>query len=89
MTLFRPGEKSRHVAIVGDEEVTDVTGAGDTVTAVLSAALAAGIGLVNGMLLSNCAAGAVVMKVGAATASPAEIFDLATRYGVELEPWDA
>ena len=58
MTLFQRGEKSRHVAIVGEEEVTDVTGAGDTVTATLSAALAAGIGLVNGMLLSNCAASA-------------------------------
>jgi D-glycero-beta-D-manno-heptose-7-phosphate kinase len=87
MTLFRRGQPTRHVAIVGVDEVTDVTGAGDSVTATLSAALAAGVGLVNGMLLSNCAAAVVVMKVGAATASPTEIVDTATRGGVELEPW--
>jgi bifunctional ADP-heptose synthase (sugar kinase/adenylyltransferase) len=64
-----------------------VTGAGDTVTATLSAAIAAGVGLVNGMLLSNCAASVVVMKVGAATAAPVEIIDTAARGSVELEPW--
>ncbi|MBI5508830.1 MAG: bifunctional hydroxymethylpyrimidine kinase/phosphomethylpyrimidine kinase [Deltaproteobacteria bacterium] len=87
MTLFRRGRGSAHVEIVGEEEVTDVTGAGDSVTATLSAAIAAGLGLMNGMLLSNCAAGVVVMKVGAATASPQEIVDIAARGGVELEPW--
>ena len=72
---------------MGEEEVTDVTGAGDTVTAVIGASLAAEIGMANGMRLANCAAGVVVMKAGAATASPAEIVEAAERGGVELAPW--
>lgn len=89
MSLFVAGEPTAHVDIVGEEEVTDVTGAGDTVMATFSAALAAGIGVRNGMRLANCAAGVVVTKAGTATASPEEILAAAARYGLELEPWDA
>jgi rfaE bifunctional protein kinase chain/domain len=88
MTLFRPGHEPRHVGIVGPDEVTDVTGAGDTVTATFAAALAARIGMVNGMLLANCAAGVAVMRVGTTTVSPEEIAAAAERGGVELESWD-
>lgn len=87
MTLFENGQASRHVGIVGAKEVTDVTGAGDTVIATLSAALAAGIGVYNGMLLANCAAGVVVGKTGAACASPAEIATAAKRGALEMQPW--
>jgi D-glycero-beta-D-manno-heptose-7-phosphate kinase len=89
MTLCQAGLPPSHVDIVGEEEVTDVTGAGDTVMAVFAAALAARLGPVNAMRLANVAAGVVVTKVGAATASHDEIAELAARGGVELEPWGA
>lgn len=56
-------------------EVYDVTGAGDTVIATLSAALAAGATMLEAAILANHAAGIVVGKVGTATASADEIVD--------------
>ena len=50
-------------------KVFDVTGAGDTVIGVLGLALAAGLPLLPGCLLANCAAGIVVGEVGAAAVS--------------------
>lgn len=88
MTLFRADGGSTHVAIVGNEEVTDVTGAGDTVTATFSAALGAGLGMENGMRLANCAAGIVVTKAGTGTASSKEILDVASVHDLELTPWE-
>ena len=55
------------------QEVYDVSGAGDTVIAVFSAAVAAGGDWKDAAMLANAAAGVVVGKVGTATASPAEI----------------
>ncbi|HYN85430.1 MAG TPA: D-glycero-beta-D-manno-heptose-7-phosphate kinase [Pyrinomonadaceae bacterium] len=54
-------------------EVYDVTGAGDTVIATLSAALASGATLLESAALANHAAGIVVAKLGTATASAAEL----------------
>jgi D-beta-D-heptose 7-phosphate kinase/D-beta-D-heptose 1-phosphate adenosyltransferase len=54
-------------------EVFDVTGAGDTVIAVLAGALASGESLAAAAALSNFAAGLVVRKTGVASVSPAEI----------------
>jgi len=56
--------------------VYDVSGAGDTVIAVLSLALAAEAPVELALALANSAAGAVVGKLGTATASPGEILDL-------------
>lgn len=56
-------------------EVFDVTGAGDTVIAVFSAALACGQSFHEASLLANRAAGIVVGKLGAATVSQAELQD--------------
>ena len=53
--------------------VYDVTGAGDTVLAVLTAALAAGAKPETAARLANIAAGLVVMKLGTATVSAAEL----------------
>jgi len=53
--------------------VHDVTGAGDTVVAVLSVALAAGMDVVNSATLGNIAAGIAVGKLGAATVSLEEL----------------
>lgn len=89
MTLFSAGGSSEHVDIVGDEEVADVTGAGDTVIAAFAVGLAARLGAGNAMRIANTAAGVVVMKIGTATASPAEVEHAALASGVGLSPWDA
>jgi rfaE bifunctional protein kinase chain/domain len=54
-------------------EVSDVTGAGDTVVAALALALAAEASLVEAAVLANHAAGIVVGKFGAATVTPGEL----------------
>lgn len=58
-------------------EVFDVSGAGDTVVAVLAAAIAAGADLVEAATLANIAAGIVVAKVGTATVRCGELRDAA------------
>jgi len=55
------------------QEVYDVSGAGDTVAAVLAASLGSGAGITEAVELANIAAGIVVGKVGTAVASRAEI----------------
>ncbi len=55
-------------------EVYDVSGAGDTVVAVLAAMLAAGRTIDEAVALANRAAGIVVGKLGTAAASPEELF---------------
>lgn len=86
MTLFE-GDSCFHADIVGGAEVTDVTGAGDTVLAVFSACLAAGLGMPNATRLANCAAGVVVGKLGATSATATEIAQAADGQ-VTLDPWD-
>lgn len=54
-------------------EVSDVTGAGDTVVAALALGIAAGLTLLESATLANRAAGVVVGKFGAATATVAEV----------------
>jgi D-beta-D-heptose 7-phosphate kinase/D-beta-D-heptose 1-phosphate adenosyltransferase len=54
-------------------EVFDVSGAGDTVIAVFSAAVATGADWKEAAMLANAAAGVVVGKMGTATATPEEI----------------
>ena len=54
-------------------EVFDVSGAGDTVVAVLALALASGAEMPEAVALSNLAAGVVVGKLGTATVSRAEL----------------
>jgi len=55
-------------------EVFDVSGAGDTVIAVLAATLAAGMPLRDAVSIANRAGGIVVGKLGTATASYEELF---------------
>lgn len=54
-------------------EVSDVTGAGDTVIAALAVMLGAGMALPQAVEVANLAAGIVVGKLGAATVSPPEL----------------
>ncbi len=72
MCLFRTGKKPHHIPTVA-QEVFDVSGAGDTVIATLTLALAAGANPVEAAEISNHAAGVVVGKVGTATCSPEEL----------------
>jgi D-beta-D-heptose 7-phosphate kinase/D-beta-D-heptose 1-phosphate adenosyltransferase len=54
-------------------EVFDVTGAGDTVAALIGVGLAAGLGLEEAVRLSNVAASIVVGKLGTASVTPQEL----------------
>lgn len=72
MSLVERRGKSLHIPARA-REVFDVTGAGDTVIATLGCAYAVGAALPDAIELANIAAGIVVGKVGAATATPAEI----------------
>ena len=72
MTLVSEGGEVLHLRAEA-REVYDVSGAGDTVVAVLGAALSAGAGTAQAARLANLAAGIVVGKLGTAVARPAEI----------------
>jgi len=73
MALFEPARRTEHIPIVGSDQVTDVTGAGDTVIATFAAAVAAGASFSEAAHLANHAGGIVVMKRGTATVSAAEL----------------
>jgi rfaE bifunctional protein kinase chain/domain len=60
-------------SVSSGRQVFDVTGAGDTVLAVLALAVAAGASLREAALLGNAAAGVVVGKLGTATLTPEEL----------------
>ncbi len=62
-------------------EVFDVTGAGDTVIAVFTLALAGGASFLDAAVLANFAAGIVVGKLGASTTHPRELLETITNFG--------
>lgn len=72
MSLFDAGGTISHIPTTA-REVYDVTGAGDTVIATLTLALAAGAPLLDAAILANLAAGVVVGKVGTAAVSQDEL----------------
>jgi D-glycero-beta-D-manno-heptose-7-phosphate kinase len=74
ITRGRDGKhKPIEIPIFGSDEVADVTGAGDTVIAAFTAALAAGATTEEAATLANYAGGIVVMKRGTATVTHAEL----------------
>jgi rfaE bifunctional protein kinase chain/domain len=73
MVVFSRGNKPVVIPIYGSDEVADVTGAGDTVIATYTAALAAGADPESAARLANYAGGIVVMKRGTATVTRAEL----------------
>ena len=87
MAVFdRPG-KVLHVPTVA-QSVFDVTGAGDTVIAVLALALGAGLSLVEASVLANYAAGIVVGQVGTAAATPAGLRTAVSKISLpKIETW--
>jgi len=75
MVAFSGKHKPVDIPIFGSDQVADVTGAGDTVIATFTAALAAGATAEEAAHLANYAGGIVVMKRGTATVSPQELLD--------------
>jgi rfaE bifunctional protein kinase chain/domain len=73
MALFEQGKPTVHIPIFGSDQIADVTGAGDTVMATMTLALAAGATFAEAARLANFAGGLVVMKRGTATVSAAEL----------------
>jgi len=73
MALFEPNHPTRHIPIHGSDAPVDVTGAGDTVIAVFTLAVAAGATYLEAAQLANYAGGIVVMKRRTATVTRAEI----------------
>lgn len=80
MAVFQHGKPMRHIPTVA-QEVFDVSGAGDTVIATYTLALAAGADPVEAAYLSNVAGGIVVGKIGIAVVDPDELL---SRIGREL-----
>lgn len=69
-----------HIPVANVSEVFDVSGAGDTVVAVMALALADGASYRDAALLANVAAGVVVRKFGTATTDPQELKEALVQY---------
>ena len=72
MTLLRSNHEALHLPTQA-QEVYDVTGAGDTVIAVLASSLAAGSSFEHACALANAGAGVVVGKIGTSTVNTIEL----------------
>jgi len=75
MSLFEDGKPPLHLPASNLTEVRDTTGAGDTVAATFTLALAAGAEMRHAAMLANIAAGLVVRRLGCATNTPEELID--------------
>jgi len=75
MFVAKPNQDYTKIPVFNKSEVFDVTGAGDTVTAVYSLALGAGIDPVYSALIGNVAASIVVRQFGCATTSIEELLN--------------
>ena len=75
MFVAEPNGKYQKIPVFNKSEVFDVTGAGDTVTAVYSLALASGIDSVYSAVIGNVAASIVVRQFGCATTTIDELLN--------------
>jgi rfaE bifunctional protein kinase chain/domain len=73
LTLVEEEKSAVHLPVFGTDQVADVTGAGDTVLATLSLALAAGATPGEAAIIADLAGGVVVTKLGTATVSREEL----------------
>ncbi len=80
MVAFEKNAAPLTIPIFGSDQVVDVTGAGDTVIATFTAALAAGADTASAARLANFAGGVVVMKRGTATVSNQELQSAIDQY---------
>jgi rfaE bifunctional protein kinase chain/domain len=81
MLLLEEGAEALHIEAVGAREAVDVTGAGDTVIATYTLALASGATFADAANLANHAGGLVVMKRGTATINRQELLSSVLRWG--------
>jgi rfaE bifunctional protein kinase chain/domain len=87
MAVFLPGIGVFHLPTMA-KKVFDVTGAGDTVIAVIALGLSAGLDLLQASILANCAAGMVVGHVGAVGVTQEELADILGNWGgIHQEKW--
>ena len=73
--LFKTGDRLTQIPVHGSDQAVDVTGAGDTVLAAYTLALACGASALEAAHIANIAGGLVVMKRGTATISRPELLD--------------
>lgn len=73
--LFESNGRLTHIPVHGSDQAVDVTGAGDTVLAAYTLALASGASPLEAAQIANIAGGLVVMKRGTATVSRQELLD--------------
>src|SRR5207302_10653486 len=73
--LFEAGGRLTHIPVHGSDQAVDVPGAGDTVLAAYTLALACGASPLEAAQIANIAGGLVVMKRGTATVSRQELLD--------------
>ncbi len=86
MVAFEKDAQPLAVPIFGSDQVVDVTGAGDTVIATFTAALAAGANTADATRLANFAGGIVVMKRGTATVSDNELLAAIDQHSATTTP---
>jgi len=79
MALFEPVGRLTRIPIYGSNQAVDVTGAGDTVLAAYTLALASGAPFLEAAHIANIAGGLVVMKRGTATVSRQELLEAIRR----------
>lgn len=75
MFVVEPDKKYKKIPVFNKSEVFDVTGAGDTVTAVYTLALASGIDPIYSAVIGNVAASIVVRQFGCATTTIDELLN--------------
>jgi rfaE bifunctional protein kinase chain/domain len=79
MALFESGDRVTRIPVHGSDQAVDVTGAGDTVLAAYTLALACGASPLEAAHIANIAGGLVVMKRGTATVSHSELLEAIRR----------
>lgn len=79
LTVVEANHPPYHLPVYGTNQVVDVTGAGDTVLATLTLAVAAAATPQEAAFLANLAAGVAVTKLGTATVSPQELHEAIER----------
>jgi rfaE bifunctional protein kinase chain/domain len=75
VALLEGGDRLTHIPVHGGDQAVDVTGAGDTVLAAYTLALACGASALEAAHIANIAGGLVVMKRGTATVSREELLE--------------
>lgn len=89
MAVFLPGQGVFHLPTTA-KKVFDVTGAGDTVIAVIALGLSSGLDLLSSCILANCAAGLVVGQVGAVGITQEELTETLSSWpSAQQEKWSA